>query len=166
MTHTQLPGLAAQAPWMLSLTRSQVQRALSSTASLGACICEADPALAPDKPSLGTSPRDHRRGAVCVGVDAVVCVCSDSSACMHPPAPAEFDALLVEFPRFPFPVVFEEQPYAASPFAATLAANNAGPQGSAPIGNAGVGGGLNPGALGMCCVCVCVCVCARAQGLG
>jgi len=40
---------------------------------------------------------------------------------MHAPTPPSFDSVLLEFPRFQYPVMFEEKPYTTAPFSATLA---------------------------------------------
>ena len=66
-----------------------------------------------------------------------------STAAVHAPAPPDFDALLIEFPRFPHPVVFEEKPYDSSPFAASLSAATFGST-AQHAGVGGVGAGRSP----------------------
>ena len=48
----RLRRLAEEAPWLLPLTRRQLQKVLATSGGT-ACICEADPALAPDKDEPG-----------------------------------------------------------------------------------------------------------------
>lgn len=147
----RLRRLAEEAPWLLPLTRRQLQKVLATSGGT-ACICEADPALAPDKEDPGTSAAPSAVGARACSccllwrvtlVTVIVCVPGSTTA-VHAPAPPDFDALLIEFPRFAHPVVFEEKPYDSSPFAATLSAASFDATAQRAVVG-GVGGARSPG---------------------